>query len=129
MRGRPRLDCCLSLCSRCVDGALGRSGRSVDCGGPVAPDPSPNAERAHTASADYGFEYSDEEPDEEDVDIENQYYNAKGKLLVKSWWHMCMMTNLRSQLAWEVWRHLIARLLLVWLEGEGSFNEGQVRCA
>mmetsp|Transcript_33556 Transcript_33556/g.99906 ORF Transcript_33556/g.99906 Transcript_33556/m.99906 type:complete len:438 (-) Transcript_33556:1484-2797(-) len=27
---------------------------------------------------DYGFEYSDEEPDEEDVDIENQYYNAKG---------------------------------------------------
>jgi hypothetical protein len=27
---------------------------------------------------DYGFEYSDEEPEEEDVDIENQYYNSKG---------------------------------------------------
>lgn len=27
---------------------------------------------------DYGFEYSEEEQDEEDVDIENQYYNAKG---------------------------------------------------
>lgn len=31
---------------------------------------------------DYGFEYSDEEPEEEDVDIENQYYNSKGQ----SWW-------------------------------------------
>jgi COP9 signalosome complex subunit 2 len=29
---------------------------------------------------DYGFEYSDDEPEEEDVDIENQYYNAKGSL-------------------------------------------------
>ncbi|MEW5312465.1 MAG: hypothetical protein WDW38_004098 [Sanguina aurantia] len=29
---------------------------------------------------DYGFEYSEEEPEEEDVDIENQYYNAKGML-------------------------------------------------
>mmetsp|Transcript_33977 Transcript_33977/g.57073 ORF Transcript_33977/g.57073 Transcript_33977/m.57073 type:complete len:147 (-) Transcript_33977:15-455(-) len=29
---------------------------------------------------DYGFEYSDEEPEEEDVDIENQYYNSKGSL-------------------------------------------------
>ncbi len=28
--------------------------------------------------SDYGFEYSDEEPEEEDVDIENQYYNSKG---------------------------------------------------
>lgn len=28
---------------------------------------------------DYGFEYSDEDPEEEDVDIENQYYNAKGR--------------------------------------------------
>jgi hypothetical protein len=27
---------------------------------------------------DYGFEYSDEELAEEDVDIENQYYNSKG---------------------------------------------------
>ena len=27
---------------------------------------------------DYGFEYSDEEVEEEDVDIENQYYNSKG---------------------------------------------------
>eukprot|EP00271_Cylindrocystis_brebissonii_P007584 TRINITY_DN2114_c0_g1_i1.p1 TRINITY_DN2114_c0_g1~~TRINITY_DN2114_c0_g1_i1.p1 ORF type:complete len:449 (+),score=140.52 TRINITY_DN2114_c0_g1_i1:158-1504(+) len=29
---------------------------------------------------DYGFEYSDEEPEEQDVDIENQYYNSKGLL-------------------------------------------------
>lgn len=29
---------------------------------------------------DYGFEYSDEEYEEEDVDIENQYYNSKGLL-------------------------------------------------
>ncbi|KAJ8476019.1 hypothetical protein OPV22_019746 [Ensete ventricosum] len=27
---------------------------------------------------DYGFDYSDEEPEEQDVDIENQYYNSKG---------------------------------------------------
>ena len=32
------------------------------------------------AWADYGFEYSDEEVQEEDVDIENQYYNSKGAL-------------------------------------------------
>jgi hypothetical protein len=29
---------------------------------------------------DYGFEYSDDEPEEQDVDIENQYYNSKGSL-------------------------------------------------
>ncbi|CAK0735525.1 COP9/signalosome complex subunit Csn2 [Coccomyxa viridis] len=29
---------------------------------------------------DYGFEYSDEDVQEEDVDIENQYYNSKGLL-------------------------------------------------
>lgn len=29
-------------------------------------------------NADYGFEYSDEDVQEEDVDIENQYYNSKG---------------------------------------------------
>ena len=29
---------------------------------------------------DYGFEYSDESQEEEDVDIENQYYNSKGML-------------------------------------------------
>jgi len=29
---------------------------------------------------DYGFEYSEEEQAEEDVDIENQYYNSKGML-------------------------------------------------
>lgn len=27
---------------------------------------------------DYGFEYSDDEAQQEDVDIENQYYNSKG---------------------------------------------------
>lgn len=31
---------------------------------------------------DYGFEYSEEEPEEQDVDIENQYYNSKGFELV-----------------------------------------------
>lgn len=30
---------------------------------------------------DYGFEYSDDEPEEQDVDIENQYYNSKGNSL------------------------------------------------
>lgn len=29
--------------------------------------------------ADYGFEYSDDNVEEEDVDIENQYYNSKGE--------------------------------------------------
>lgn len=29
--------------------------------------------------ADYGFEYSDEEVQEDDIDIENQYYNSKGR--------------------------------------------------
>ncbi|KAL8152897.1 LOW QUALITY PROTEIN: hypothetical protein V2J09_010657 [Rumex salicifolius] len=33
---------------------------------------------AHADMEDYGFEYSDEEPEEQDVDIENQYYNSKG---------------------------------------------------
>ena len=33
---------------------------------------------------DYGFEYSDEEQDEEQVDVENQYYNAKGTLFENS---------------------------------------------
>lgn len=28
---------------------------------------------------DYGFEYTDEDEQEEDVDVENQYYNSKGK--------------------------------------------------
>ena len=27
---------------------------------------------------DYGFEYSDDDQEEEDVNIENQYYNSKG---------------------------------------------------
>lgn len=27
---------------------------------------------------DYGFEYSDEDAEEENVDLENQYYNSKG---------------------------------------------------
>jgi hypothetical protein len=27
---------------------------------------------------DYGFEYSDDDTEQEDVDIENQYYNSKG---------------------------------------------------
>jgi hypothetical protein len=35
---------------------------------------------ATRCTVDYGFEYSDEEQQEdEDVDIENQYFNSKGK--------------------------------------------------
>ncbi len=34
---------------------------------------------ARFLGADYGFEYSEEEDQEEDVDIENQYYNSKGR--------------------------------------------------
>lgn len=33
---------------------------------------------------DYGFEYSDEDLDEEDVAIENQYYNSKGAKYIES---------------------------------------------
>lgn len=42
---------------------------------------------------DYGFEYSDEEPEEQDVDIENQYYNTKGR---------CWSATLLEQLNVEV---------------------------
>ena len=45
--------------------------------------------QAACAWADYGFEYSDEEVQEEDVDIENQYYNSKGALTaVRSAWKL-----------------------------------------
>ncbi|KAL8155564.1 hypothetical protein AgCh_000812 [Apium graveolens] len=33
---------------------------------------------------DYGFEYSDEEQEEQDVDIENQYYNSKDQETAKN---------------------------------------------
>lgn len=36
---------------------------------------------------DYGFEYSDEEQEEQDVDIENQYYNSKGIFNNYSYFH------------------------------------------
>lgn len=32
---------------------------------------------------DYGFEYSEDEQEEQDVDIENQYYNSKGICLLR----------------------------------------------
>lgn len=35
---------------------------------------------------DYGFEYSDDDYAEEDVDIENQYYNSKGKFMTEMPW-------------------------------------------
>ncbi|XP_020224869.1 COP9 signalosome complex subunit 2 [Cajanus cajan] len=38
---------------------------------------------------DYGFDYSDEEQEEQDIDIENQYYNSKGMI----------QTNLEGALA------------------------------
>lgn len=34
---------------------------------------------------DYGFEYSEEEPEEQDVDIENQYYDSKGNFQLVQW--------------------------------------------
>lgn len=37
---------------------------------------------------DYGFEYSEEEPEEQDVDIENQYYNSKGKIIYFIFWNL-----------------------------------------
>ena len=42
----------------------------------------------HLSGADYGFDsdYSDEEPEDEDVDIENQYYNSKGRGAVALEW-------------------------------------------
>jgi len=40
---------------------------------------------------DYGFEYSDEEQEEQDVDIENQYYNSKG------YFFSCVLLCLHSQ--------------------------------
>ncbi len=48
---------------------------------PLPPNPSPPSSpwrHLWHRRADYGFEYSDEEAEEEDVDIENQYYNSKG---------------------------------------------------
>jgi hypothetical protein len=46
--------------------------------------------------ADYGFEYSDEEPEEEDVDIENQYYNSKGEIN-SSWSSHSISTRCRQR--------------------------------
>ncbi|KAK4785657.1 hypothetical protein SAY86_002346 [Trapa natans] len=42
--------------------------------------PRPSRGCADADMEDYGFEYSDEEPEEQDVDIENQYYNSKGMI-------------------------------------------------
>lgn len=39
----------------------------------------PGVRTTTAIQSDYGFEYSDEEQEEEDVDIENQYYNSKGE--------------------------------------------------
>lgn len=36
------------------------------------------------SSAEYGFEYSDEDMSEGNVDIENQYYNSKGTIFAKN---------------------------------------------
>ena len=54
---------------------------------------------------DYGFEYSDDDGDEQDVDIENQYYNSKGCLyLVDSWIFFDILIFLFSY--WLVQRNL-----------------------
>ena len=42
---------------------------------------------------DYGFEYSDEDVEEEDVDIENQYYNSKGKRAEKLLLPLVLLCN------------------------------------
>lgn len=49
-------------------------------------------ELADADMEDYGFEYSDEEPEEQDVDIENQYYNSKGYFLFK----FCLISGISS---------------------------------
>ena len=51
---------------------------------------------------DYGFEYSDEEGDEQDVDIENEYYNSKG--FIPCFFRLWVVT-------------LIANLLWLWALG------------
>ena len=49
---------------------------------PLLPPPPSLPCQPSSCRADYGFEYSDEEAEEEDVDIENQYYNSKGTVLL-----------------------------------------------
>ena len=56
------------------------SARSLDPRRPPGPPLiSPALRRLQSDMEDYGFEYSDEEVEEQDVDIENQYYNSKGE--------------------------------------------------
>jgi len=47
---------------------------------------------------DYGFEYSDEEQDEEQVDVENQYYNAKGASLALFFFSVVFFIHCRRSL-------------------------------
>ena len=68
---------------------------------------------------DYGFEYSDEEPEEQDVDIENQYYNSKGAPIhsqfpaaVKSASVTCLLTSFRT-LPLSVYSPRIPSVLLI----------------
>lgn len=44
---------------------------------------------------DYGFEYSEEEQEEQDVDIENQYYNSKGISKNYSTQHYLLLLSLK----------------------------------
>jgi len=44
---------------------------------------------------DYGFEYSDEEQEEQDVDIENQYYNSKG--ISNNYFYICFSLFIRNK--------------------------------
>jgi len=44
---------------------------------------------------DYGFEYSDEEQEEQDVDIENQYYNSKG--ISSKYFYFCFFLFTRNK--------------------------------
>lgn len=69
---------------------------------------------------DYGFEYSDEDPEEEDVDIENQYYNAKGTSC-KLWTELLYDTYLaRSIRSWKLdcWQQQSSAVHVGMLEGD-----------
>lgn len=60
---------------------------------------------------DYGFEYSDEEQEEQDVDIENQYYNSKG--IFKSYYYFHCVLHLWIEFGLFLWfQSLVLRIRL-----------------
>ena len=65
---------------------------------------------------DYGFEYSDEEPEEQDVDIENQYYNTKGNAEMRPHLNSWMW---RLKLSWLLWFLICTQHLVMVTEHSG----------